>query len=111
MKIFQCVRNKFGILGIYQPQPNVPILNQRNSIAIVVYIQFLILTMKFLIFETQTFRELADSVFITVTCILKVICFAVTLWKISDIFDLMDNFEGVIQERKLIFQFNFTFFL
>lgn len=102
MKLFQSIRNHASVLGIWQPQPNVSIFNLRNSFILFAYILFLTLTSKFFISEAQTFKEYTDCFYVIATCALKITCFTVTLWKISNIFQLMENFENVVQERKIL---------
>lgn len=102
MKIFQLLRKPFGVLGIYPPKrfDENPITFKR-LITLFILVQFSLTSIVFFLFEAATFIEYADAFYISATAMLKVYVFSAILRKLIKIFELIENFESIIQNRAL----------
>lgn len=102
MKLFQLIEKPFDILGIYPPKhPDESPLTIRRFITLLILLQFSILALIFFLFEAATFREYADSFYVSATAMLKVCNYTVILCKLTKIFGLIQRFELVIHTREL----------
>lgn len=102
MKIFQLLKKPFGVLGIHPPKSfDENPITLRRLITLFILIQFSIASIVFFLFEATTFIEYADSFYISATAMLKVCVFSAILWKLIKIFELIENFEEIIQNRAL----------
>lgn len=102
MKIFQLIQKTFEASGIRRAQAHKKHpFNKKNSTIYLFLIQFTISVHLFLIFQAETFREYADSFFMCMSTIFVFVCFMVTLWKQKNIFDLIDDFEDIIERRRM----------
>lgn len=118
MDIFQFIQKPFGILGIHRSQPNQKnSRNSRKTLTYLILVHFSIMPIVFFLVQAKTFREYADSFYISATASLKVCTFTVSLWKISTIFKFIDNVNSAIQKRKytnpywfLLYRLNINYF-
>lgn len=110
MKIFQYVQKLYGVLGIHQPNANKNnTWNRRKVLTYFMLVQLTGTSIIFFLFEAKTFKEYADSFYISATASLKVCTYTVSLWKMPKVFKLIDNFQNFIQKRKFSFHFIETF--
>lgn len=101
MKIFQTLAKLFENVGISVRQAfGENLLNKKNVIVFCLLIVFSTLTTAFFLFEAKTFREYAESFYISVSMIMISVCFALFIWKTVKIFELIVTIETIIQHRK-----------
>lgn len=102
MKIFESIQKQFGLLGIQSTLcPQRYSFNVKNSIALLILGQCSIISIIFLIFETKSLKDYADSLYMSATAILLTFNFLVYILNTSNIFELIANFENTIEKRKL----------
>lgn len=110
MKIFQYVQKLYGVLGIHRSNSNKNnTWNRRKVLTYFMLVQFTGTSIIFFLFQAKTFKEYADSFYISATASLKVCTYTVSLWKMPKVFKLIDNFENFIQKRKFSFHFIETY--
>lgn len=101
MKIFKEIILNFSIEGIYWPQKyQKHPFNIKNFAILFSLGLYSSLTMLALLLEVETLSEYADAFFATVTTIHCSVMFAVLVWKTPKIFDLINSFETIIQNRE-----------
>lgn len=104
MKLFQLIEKALGILGIFPPkQPEENPITWRRLTTLFILVQFSISSIVFFLFEAATFREYADSFYISATAMLKVCTYIVALYKSKKMFGLIQKLEFVIHTRELQF--------
>lgn len=73
-------------------------MNSRKLFFLISYIQMLLLSFEFLLFEAESVSELGISFYSTVTELGCLINFLMIAWKIPKIFDLIEKFEKFIEK-------------
>lgn len=60
--------------------------------------QTLIASTAFLLFKANTIQELADSFYVSLTHAVCLVYIMINIWKITDILQLIDQYEQFIQK-------------
>lgn len=104
MKIFQLLRKYLAILGVEPLQPIEK--NQRIEMylkrmqLLVLCIQWVICLTVFIGCEAKTIDEYTDAIYIS-SCVTTILCtFPIIIWKIDNLFKLIEDFEDLIRQRK-----------
>lgn len=101
MKIFQTFIINLRTAGIYWPQKYQTHPFNGKNIAILFNLGlFIVLAMVFILLEAETFSEYADSFYLIATTIFCEVMFVVTIWKTPKFFQLINDFETLIQKRE-----------
>lgn len=101
LKFFQLVQNIYRMVGIYPPKLNQHcLLNSKISFFLLMVVQFYISSFAFLLFEANSIREMADSFYVASSELLCITYMIVSLWKISDILDLITKYERFIEKSE-----------
>lgn len=100
VKLFQILQNVYFKLGIFYPSQSNQnhSMNSRKLFFLISYIQMLLLSFEFLLFEAESVSELGISFYSTVTELGCLINFLMIAWKIPKIFDLIEKFEKFIEK-------------
>lgn len=102
MKIFQSIEDALERFGIYRPPPNQPCQrwSLRSELTMAYLIVFCILCCIFIAFQAEDITEYSDAIFATSVAIAIVGVLAINLWKMPNIFQLIDNLQELIESRK-----------
>lgn len=101
MKIFQSIRHHFEFVGISQAQSlRKHPFNLRNLAILLIYLQFLITSTAYVLFEAKTIREFADSFYAASTTAGVSNVFTWNMVNMANIFQLIDNSAMIIEKRK-----------
>lgn len=100
VKLFQMLQNIYFNLGIFYPSQSNQnhSINSRKLFFLISYVQMLVLSFEFLLFEAKSIPELGISFYSTVTELGCLINFLMIKWKIPEIFDLIGKFEKFIEK-------------
>lgn len=101
MKLFNSIQGPLNILGIrrhqsFQEHP----FNLNNATILVILVQFSITSTNFLVIEAKTLAEYVESSYISTTAVMASFIFIVYVYKMENIFELIGNYESVIERRK-----------
>lgn len=105
MKLFQSICRFYQVVGIQPPQ-----LNQNYSfrwmhlICVFFLIQLICTTVAFILFEAKSIVEYAEAFFPASTEIANMVNFIVCIFKITNIFQLIENFEKFIEKSEFYSQ-------
>lgn len=99
MIIFQSVQKYFAILGV-NPPIGEQVLTKKNSLTLILFGCVTIAGNKFLLFDASNFQEYIDCFYTTCTMTLVGINYAIVVWKTVKLFELIDNFQMVVQRRE-----------
>lgn len=92
MKLYQSVQRQFAVLGI-----NSQLLIQKypfNRTILLMFFSYICNIISFCIFmyyDVNTFREYTDSIYVTSTDVLVVICFGNVVFGVAGFFKFIDN--------------------
>lgn len=101
MKLFQVVCKCLAIIGIRQLRSNEENrFNARNFGILLYFGLFAISTTTFIVRYASTFLEYADAFFAWITGSLVFIGYFVTILKSTKLFQLIENLEETIENRK-----------
>lgn len=98
MQIFHRLKSYFRFFGI-QPTEKAT-FNLRNMIYLSILSQFSFSAITFFIFRAKTFREYAESFYVSATAAINNFGATVTVLKAASIYRLIGNFEKTIEDRK-----------
>lgn len=104
MALFQTVQEVFKTMGIH-PSLSQPDrfcwLNVKIYICLIIILQTLTASTAFFLFKANTIQSLADSFYVSLSHVAGLIYILITVWKVTDILLLIDQYEKFIQKRKL----------
>lgn len=101
MKLFLSLREIMSVVGVQPPNPTQKYsFNWKRLLAFICILKFAILTIAALAFEANSFYEYAECVYAIITVWTVVSNILVVTLQMRKIFQLIDNFEKSIQERK-----------
>lgn len=104
MRIFQSIRNYLSIMGIESLQSfqknRSMIVQLKRLVVIIIFVLFVTSSVVFIGFEANSLGEYADASYMFATLDWMFFAFVVFLWKMDDIFKLIEGFEELIQHRK-----------
>lgn len=97
MKIFEVVYSMLKIVGLnagqsFEKHP----FNLRNSTATLVFVLSIFLTIMYLHSEAKNLQDYGDGIYLATTLLAGALNFAYAIWKIADIFRLIDALEDVV---------------
>lgn len=104
MKIFESLRQYYEFVGISSTQTRKHPFNIRNVAILAIFAQFGMTTMAYLLFEAKTIREFADSFYAASTTAGVSNVFTWNIYNMANIYQLIDNCDAIVQERKQIFR-------
>lgn len=97
----EVLRPPLAYMGIY---PTAPFGNDSISSRSYVTMSFMgfyiIISSTFFVFETMTFQSFSDCFWITTTAMIMTFVCGTLIVKRENVFDLIDNFEDIIEQRK-----------
>lgn len=104
MKLFKTVRVSFRRLGIYPPKftNEFDCPNSRNVILIIIMNTSLVSSIMYFFYECKTMMDYTSSVYSVATAIAFSIWLAILVWKSSNTFKLIQNFEKFIGKREFL---------
>lgn len=103
MKAFHSTRKLFGSLGIYRlSSPQNHLFEWKILFVFILFGQYIISLMAFFLFEANTLSEFTASYYAVATTTLLFFTSISMFRKKMDIFQLLDNFENVIEQRQSI---------
>lgn len=97
MEIFQVLRTYTRMIGM---QPLEKKFNPRNLEILFILGQFSISALTFLLFEASTLKEYAGGFYASITITINYFGFMLLMSKAQDIFELIENIEETIENRK-----------
>lgn len=97
MRIFTELRKLFNILGVKSQQK----FNRSNLFALSLFAFGLGAMIAFLLFEVRTFVEFGNAFFGAISFFLNIFTLSSYVFKHKEVFDLFDQFERVIEQRKI----------
>lgn len=97
----EAISPALAFIGIHPPDAhgNQPV-SWRSCLLILGMGVYITLSVAFSVFETMTFLLFADWFWITTTAIIMIFTIATLSVKRKNLFDLIDNFEDIIEKRK-----------
>lgn len=102
MQIFTRIRSHFEFVGLKRSETDEnKILNWRNMVVLYILFEYMVLAIKFLYTEAHTLMEYADSFQVSATSTVDFLIFGFMVMRIPELHDLMDDFQLIIQRRKL----------
>lgn len=103
MALFQTVQKVYKTMGII-PSPaqsnRFCWLNAKIYVRLIIIIQLIIATAAFFLLKANTIQSLADSFYVSLTHVFCLIYILINIWKITDILQLINQYEKFIQKRK-----------
>lgn len=103
-KLFKTIRYHFGSLDIHLIQnQKKQYFNLINSFVLFAYVQFLISSIAFLLFNVQTINEYVLSFYACITCFAGISFLLSTMIKRGNIFKLIENCEEAIERSRCQF--------
>lgn len=98
MEIFELLRKHFALCGVSYPQkpPNKHPLNVKNSSVLVILYIFVAL-IAISLNEAESFDELTDTVFRSVSISVCGIFYVIIVWKTSKLFEFIDNLDETVK--------------
>lgn len=84
-------------------------LGLRNPLPWFVFVSCFILASIFMFIKAETFKQQIDCFYILLTTASNAFIFTILVWKRSEIFELIDNIEELIEKRKLLFYHLYRF--
>lgn len=99
MKIFISIRQSFAIVGF---DPNRRPFNRIVKFFCVSFVIILTISFIFLFNDASTFKEFTDTAYTMSSIGLMAFVYVVGITKIAEIHKLLDDFERVFNERKLL---------
>lgn len=97
MKIFQSIQNQFAILGISSEQQ---ILNRKIVFGLTLLGMCIVLQCAATFQPANEFKEYIDRVNMTSTTIIAAIIFAVVIFNIKNLFEIINMFEKLINDSE-----------
>lgn len=99
MKIFQSVKMYLARMGIKLQQQNQSHpFNAQNVFAFFVFGSCISLNSAYFFLVANSFVESTESLYIICIAIVCTIIFTILIWKMSNLFDLINNFERIVEE-------------
>lgn len=102
IKLFESLKEYFEFMAVHPPKSNQE--NRFNSMNLLIFLLFVLLflsSVAFLIFEAKSAYDVSFSYYIATTLILAMVCyFPCIVFKITDIYSLITEFEGFIEMSK-----------
>lgn len=105
MKLFLRFKNVCKNFGLHETQPfekNQHWLNVKAFVVLFFTGQFVLSSMAYLVIEANTFREYANSFYLSTSFTATFIIGILFIWKAEQIFNVITNFEIAIQKRKCV---------
>lgn len=104
MALFQAVQKIYKTMAIH-PSSSQPYqfcsLNVKLQIFLIIITQTLIASTAFFLFKANTIQSLSDSFYVSLTHVFCLIYIAIKIWKVTDILQLINQYETFIQLSKL----------
>lgn len=106
MKLFKTIQYHFGYMGTL-PIENQPkqYFNLINSFALFSYVQFIISSVAFLLFNVQTVNEYVQSFYACITSMSGVCLLLSSMFEKGHIFELIENCEKTIETSECLNHF------
>lgn len=95
---FQIVRKLFEVIGIYPQQSKR--FNVRNVVALLFTFTMCISSFAFLLFEVDNSHDFGASFYAAITEFAVIVSFLSIVFKMQNIFKIMDQIEEIIQKSK-----------
>lgn len=103
IKLFQFLQKSYKTLGICPSQDHEGLaFNTRNVIFLFCYAQMFLSVLAFFIFKADTMLEYGNSFFMFETQFYIAMDFLVLMWRITNILELIEEFEEFIEKSKKI---------
>lgn len=107
LKLFQLAQVYYKTLGIYPTKPNQKYSFSATSFSILLIMAVdFISTATFFFLKAETTQEYSDSFYVSSSTFNFIICFAINVWKMSNILQLIGKYEEFVQKSKLLFSLN-----
>lgn len=74
----------------------------KRSVVLILFILFVTSSLVFIGYQANSLGEYADASYMSATLDWMFFAFAILLWKRDDVFKLIEDFENLIQQRKII---------
>lgn len=100
MKIFQSIQKHFASLGVNEAEHQHNKFNMRSVVGLIVVWQFSILTNAFLIFEADSFGDLADAFYVSSTVLGASVNHSFVVNNMDKLFTFIGNLEQIIETRE-----------
>lgn len=98
---FKIVRKLFEVIGIYpQQSKRLAPFNVRNVVALLFTFTMCISSFAFLLFEADNVHDFGASFYAAITEFAIIVSFLSIVFKMQNIFEIMDKIEGIIQKSK-----------
>lgn len=110
MKIFQIAIKVLDHLGLnrYQLFEKIQNINAKTLLAVFFVCQFTVASVLFFALEAKTFREYADSFYISTTLLAGTPNIVLIILRVEKLFKMFNTFETVILKRKSIIRMCIT---
>lgn len=93
MKFFDANKKILHNLGIQDQPSQQSVFNLRNSVFLSFLAQLCIFTSVFLLSETMTMKEYANSFYVTITTLTFSFMYTLYVWNTTKMFELINGFE------------------
>lgn len=101
LKIFQLIKRNFAILGISSNSLNKKYLLNKNVLtASLFYGLNFTLNAIFLFCKANNFQEYTDSIYVTTAVLTIFVCYVITIFKVTNIFEFIEHCETIVDESE-----------
>lgn len=107
MKFFKSLQKAFDTLGIYETKNSQHQWNWRNFVSLFSLVVYMIGAAAYFIIEAETFGEYADSFYGMFSLNFLIITGSLTISQTVLIYELIHDFEDVIEKREQFLVFLF----
>lgn len=101
MKLFKSIQSHFAVVGISLHHANQKyLLNTKNMTVTVTFGLTFIAKGMYLVHVAEKFEEFTASVFVVLALVAITSSFEIFIWKMSNVFQLIDILEKMVNESK-----------
>lgn len=103
MKLFKSIQKHFAVVGISSRHANQKhLLNAKNVTATIIFGLTFTVKAMYLVHGAEQFEEYIAALFVVTALVSITVCFAIFIWKMPNVFQLIDTFEKTVNESKSI---------
>lgn len=102
IKFLQFFQKFHRILGIYPSQQNQKprSINSINVILLIFFVQMILTTAAFLLFEANSILDYGFASFMLSTLIMSIVNYSIFIWQAENTFKFIGHCEGFIEKSK-----------
>lgn len=105
VRLFQCSRELYGIIGTHPLQLSHGTYNLRNVVVLMFITINMLSSGAFFVYEADNIQDYGISFYTFMTALINLSCFPSFRNNITTFFELMDEFEAFIENSELKFKF------